>query len=358
VLVAAAWALHPAAVEAVAPVSGRSVPLSSALLLAALLLSTRRQAPRGATFALAAAAALAAPLVRETTLVLPALVALWCATFGAGESGRQRLRRLAPAAGGAALAAVALALSARQRELIAFSLAERDAGEALRGNLYALFEILRLWIVPQAISIDPALPVEAPWSAAATLARLGALVAAGLFAVAARRRWPLATFAVGWTLLTLAPGNSVIWRLDPVAPRALYLASLGPLLLVAGGLARLLAAPAERRVRRPLAALAVALALFAITASAGLARHRSALYADPVALWADAAAKAPAKARPHSNLGTELLLAERLDEAEVAFRRALELDPGAEAARCALDAIRIRRLSDPPHARPLPGGAV
>ena len=67
------------------------------------------------------------------------------------------------------------------------------------------------------------------------------------------------------------------------------------------------------------------------------------LWTEPAALWADAARKAPRQARPWINLGVELLVVDRLDGAEAAFRRALALDPGERGAACALDSIHIRR---------------
>lgn len=346
-LAAALWALHPAAAEAVAPVAARSAPLAAVLLLASFLLVTGARPPAWPAALGAGALALAAPLARETALVLPALVLAWQATLGAGEPRAAIRRRLLPALGGGALAALALALSARQRELVAFSLATRPPLESLRGNVAALFDLAGLWLVPGRVSADPAPPAELAWSSPALLARLALLAAAVALAVAARRHHPESAFAAGWTLVALVPSNSLIWRLDPVAPRALYLASIGPALLAAlavGALARRgAAAPAPRRAAAA-AALALALAL-PLGALARSAQHRAGLWAEPAALWADAAAKAPARARPWNNLGVELLLAGRLDESEAAFRRALVLDPQATGALCALDSIYIRRRS-------------
>jgi hypothetical protein len=54
----------------------------------------------------------------------------------------------------------------------------------------------------------------------------------------------------------------------------------------------------------------------------------------------------------------ELLLSDQLDAAETALRRAAELAPGESAARCALDAIRIRRLAAGPTFPTAPQGGV
>lgn len=348
---AAIWALHPAVVEAVAPVSGRSVLLSTVLLLGAVLLATGDggvSRPRAAAIALLA---FAAPSSRETALVLPALLLLWQATVGAAEPRARRAWRQLPALAGATLAALVLGLGDRQRELVAFSLGQRSALEALRGNLHALFEILGLWIAPDRISADPAAPHELAWSAPATLVRLALLVLVAVGVILFRRRAPRAALAAGWTLLALAPTNSILWRLDPVAPRALYLSSFGIVLALALVAARALAAPRRRpaAAAAATAAMLVVLALGLGTLARG-AHRRAALWAEPAALWADAALKAPERTRPWLNLGIALMVADRLDAAEVALGAALALDPGESRARCALDSIRIRRLarsSDP-----------
>ena len=342
-LAAALWALHQVAAETVAPVIGRSVLLSSGLLLGALLLVTGARPPGWRAMLAAGALAFLAPLARETALVTPALGLLWQLTLGAREPRAAWRHRLLPLAVGSGLAAVAIALTARHRELLAFSFAERTPLAALRGNVHALFALARLWLLPAQLSIDPAPADDLPWSAPATLVRVTLLVAAAAFVGAARRQAPTAAFAAGWTLLALAPTNSFVWRLDPVAPRALYLAAIGPLLLLALAVARL---PLPLGRPRPAAVLSIALAAaLPLGALAHLTQTRAGLWCEPAALWADAAAKNPASARPWQNLGVTHLLADRLDPAEEAFRRVLTLAPEENRARCALEAIQIRRLT-------------
>jgi hypothetical protein len=343
---AALWALHPAAVETVVPVTGRSVGLSSFLLLAALLIVTR-DTPRRATALAAGALAFAAPLARETALVLPAFGLLWQATLGVGDARRSAIARQLPLAVGTGLAAVALALSERHRELISYSLGVRAPLEALRGNVNAVFDILAMWVLPGRVSIDPAAAPELPWTAWSTILHLALLTAAALAVLFLRRRAPAAAFACGWTLIALAPTNSIIWRIDPVGVRPLYLASIGTVLLAvlfAAHLRRLLA-PLSQRWRTAGARGGLALGAAALAALATAGASRAALYTDPVALWSDAAEKAPQRSRPLVNLGVQLLLKDRLGPAESAFRKAIAIEPGNRNARCALDAIRVRRLA-------------
>lgn len=64
-----------------------------------------------------------------------------------------------------------------------------------------------------------------------------------------------------------------------------------------------------------------------IAAYSILAYQRNELWRDPVALWADAAAKSPQKARPLVNQSVVLISQERFDEAEEVLLAAIEAEP-------------------------------
>jgi tetratricopeptide (TPR) repeat protein len=316
------WALHPALTETVTYVSGRSVGLSSLLVLLCLLAATADRPRPWAAFLMAGLA----PLARETALITPLLLLAWQITL-AHEAPRRALCRAAPVWAGAILAALILAAMARHRDLVAFSLDQRGPLESLRANLFAIPEILRLWLQPWRISVLPAQPVLQGWTDPPTLFRLGAIAALPAAALVLRRRAPLLAFAVLWTGLALAPTNSLIWRVDPVALRPLYLAGIGLSLALALALARV----------RPGLWLAAGLALWLATQTAG----RATLYQDEVALFADAAARSPQDARAQLMLGLVLANAGRLDEARQAIKTAIVIDPfltGAENALRLLDA--------------------
>ena len=336
---AALWALHPLAAETVTYVSGRSMGLSTLLVLASLALVAADDVPSTRCALGAGLLAFLAPLAKETALVLPLLLVWWEATLGPRDVPlRDRARRFAPVFAGAAAASLVLALLPRHRELLGFSLAVRPPLEALRGNVQAVPAMLGLWAFPWRLSIDPAKPLEWAWTEAPTLLALAFLGSLATVALVARRRAPFLAFAIGWMLLALAPSNSFVWRLDPVGVRPLYLASFGPALLAAAILALALSARAPAFGR---AALAGALA-FACALGAGLA-VRNARYRSPVALWEDAVQKAPRNARAKNNLGFAYLAAGRLDDAERLLETAREADPGMSQPECGLAAIRIKR---------------
>jgi hypothetical protein len=331
------WAMHPLAAETVTYVSGRSMGLSTLLVLAAVFLATSHEIPsrRGAVGA--GVLAFLAPLAKETALILPLLLAWWEVTLGPRDvTWWERFRRHAPVWAGTLAAALVLFALPRHRELVGFSLAVRPPLEALRGNVQAVPAIIGLWAFPWRISIDPAAPLEWGWTEGPTLVRLAGLGALAALVFALRRRVPWFAFAAGWMLLAIAPGNSIVWRLDPVAVRPLYLASVGPAILAAF----LVSAAWERSAARNLvlawtAALALGLGF-------GLGA-RNALHRSPVALWEDAVLKAPRNARAKTNLGFAYLAADRLDDAEAALRAARDAGLLMRQAECGLLAIHIRR---------------
>jgi len=130
----------------------------------------------------------------------------------------------------------------------------------------------------------------------------------------------------------LLPTNSLLPRLDVANDRQLYLASIG--VFFAAGLAvqnwMLIA-------NRRWLAIAFAAMLLLGLGIATVARNQT--YGSEVALWEDAFAKSPGKPRVANNLGYAYQRAGRLAEAELAYKQAIELDPGYWRARINLDAL-------------------
>ncbi|HET6719787.1 MAG TPA: tetratricopeptide repeat protein [Rhodocyclaceae bacterium] len=301
------FALHPVQTEAVTYIAGRSMSLMALFWLAAALawLNGRR--------GLAAMLFVAALATRETAWSLPLLLLVWHRVQG--FSWAQSGRRLWPLWLALLIAVtLILALPAYQRTL-ANALATRDplANLALQVHVlsYLLVEPLLLW----RNNIDPVLPAAARFDFAWWL---GLAVIAAWLGLAGRwlSRRPGLGLALLWPLLLLLPTNGLIARADPASERHLYLALLGPAVLLCHGLASLLAPRALHRVG---AVLCLALA------SATLLRIHD--YRSESALWQATARRSPDRPRVWNNLGYAYLVEGRPDLALPALRRALQLDP-------------------------------
>jgi tetratricopeptide (TPR) repeat protein len=349
--------VHPLATEAVTYLSGRAALLSAALSLLSierwLAWRERGEAARGRVPWGSLAAFALALLAKETAAILPAalaLVDLWRARQRArSEASPVRFERRAYLFH---LLVLALFLAAAAgnptyRAHLAHSLALRAPLENLRLQPRVALEALALYVAPWRLNIDHDLDpgrLGEPLPAAVAALLLAALAGGAL--VAFRRGSP-AGFGLAWFLLHLLPTASLVARNDLLSERNLYLPSVG-LALAAAGAARALA----RRLaafRWPAAGRAVfaAVAIGGLGALGALTVQRNALYADPVALWRDAVAKSPGKARPHANLGWSLEVAGRLDAAIVEYRIALRLDPADAVTREHLQRAweRKRRLA-------------
>lgn len=346
-LAALVFALQPAHAEAVAYLSGRSVLLSTALLVGALLAHERagEGGPPARAWRLASLLAFTlAVLARETALVFPLLLVAWEATRPEPSAGSLRPVRPYLALAGA-LGLLLLGLT-RYQELGAFTLALRGPLATLALNAAALPELLSLWFRPWALSLVHPAPVV---TGLRVLAGLGLGVALVALAVGGRRRAPLAALAAAWLLLALLPTHSLLPRRDLLTERHLYLAWIGPCLLLGGLWHRLAPRLAADLLRRRLATTGAALLLLGM--GWGTAQ-RVALWSDEVALWTDTVAKAPASARAWNNLGAARKDAGDIPGAAAAFRQALALEPDHRTARfnlLALELLSFRALDSGSH---------
>jgi tetratricopeptide (TPR) repeat protein len=301
------FALHPVQSEAVTYIAGRSMSLMVLFWLAAALawLDGRR--------GFAVILFVAALATRETAWSLPLLLLLW--QRAQGLTWQQSARSLWPMWLTLILAAgLILALPSYQRTL-ANALATRLPLDNLALQVDALSYLLVEPVLLLRNNIDPDLPSTARfdfgwWS--------GLLVLVAWLGLAGRwlRRRPGLGLALFWPLLLLLPTNGLIARADPASERHLYLALLGPAVLLCHGL---VSTVSPRTMRR------VGAALCLLLATATLLRIHD--YRSESALWEATTRRSPDKPRVWNNLGYAYLVEGRPDLALPALNRALRLDP-------------------------------
>ncbi len=324
--VALLFALHPAATEAVTYLSGRSMSLMALCVLASLWLHedgapTWRRALSRLMFALALA-------VRETAAVLP-LVLFWFALCS-GMSWRLALKSASGHFAVLAAAIVAAAMIPGYRSFFGWSLGTRGIFEQWLGQMQAHAYLVAHPLLGIDSNIDPQITVPIGIDATTILVSL-ALAGTVVLALMSRRRWPWLAFGLGWYLLQLLPSNSFLPRFDLANDRHLYLAMIGPALILGVGLSRL---------RPP---LLFELTLLGLTLTLALATvRRNHDYRSELALWDATVRSSPGKARPWANLGYARQLAGDPAGAAAAYRCSLRLDPHQQKA-----AINLMLLSTP-----------
>ncbi|MEY3012324.1 MAG: hypothetical protein RIT45_1059 [Pseudomonadota bacterium] len=323
------FAVHPLATEAVTYINSRSVVAATAAMAAAFwALERRRAAGTAATVwqrALPGALLAFGLLWKEMAVTLPALVLVVDAllpprdTSGTTLPWRTRLR--GPLALLPALLVLPILFAffrSPHTQHIGFSVAEPIRSAATQP--IALARLAALALLPVGQNLDHDLPlVPSPLAPESVLALVGwALAVVSVWRV--RHRSPLPLLGVLAFLLVMAPTNSVVPFYDAMCERHLY---PGLAVVCAGGgavLARLADPPGSHR--RAMGATA-ALTLVLLT----LTLLRNELWRDPRALWRDAAAGSPHKARPAAQLGAHLARDGDLDQARPLLERAVALAP-------------------------------
>jgi len=330
-LAAALFAIHPVHVESVAWITERKNVLSTLFSLLTVLAWTRflegPEKRRRRHFLLGLGWFWLALFSKTTACTLPAGLLIIC--WLKGESiGRRRLLQVAPfAVSGVAMGLVSLWWErfhqGTQGQQFAFSIAERliIAGRAFWFYLGKLFWPAELSFSYTRWTIDSGSPEQYLWPIAAL---------AGTFALWHWRktlgRGPAA--AILFFVASLAPllgfFSLYTFRYTFVADHYQYVASLGPLALVAALAGKWWRGQSRGAYVTIVLCAAVLLALGALTWKQG------GVYRDAETLWRDTLAKNPGSFMAHSNAG--LLSFERgdLSAALVHQREAIRLHPGWE----------------------------
>jgi tetratricopeptide (TPR) repeat protein len=157
------------------------------------------------------------------------------------------------------------------------------------------------------------------------LAGLVVLVGILGIAVASWRRSPVATFGIGWLVLTLLPASNFLVPAGfIIAERTLLLPSVGVMLAIGSAIPWLYERVERSRVTQ-VAAAAALVALVSLGTWRSITRNR--VWMNNDTLFRQAVRDSPESYRAHFMLGTHLFENKRKTEGEMHYRRALQLFP-------------------------------
>jgi tetratricopeptide (TPR) repeat protein len=362
-VIALVWALHPLQTESVTYVIQRAESLMGLwylLTLYCVIRGATAAPPSRGWYGAAVAACALGMLSKPGMLTAPLVVLLYDRAFLSGSvAGAWRTRRALHLALASTWSILAILLAGQEHESAAtagFAMRDVSLAEFARSQPGVILRYLLLVVWPHGLVLDYG------WRPAEGLAEIAlpALVLAAGFGAAlfAFRRRPRLAFLVLAFLLTLLPSSSVIPIRDLAFEHRMYLplAPLVALLVVAveALIARLDLGPAPAR------RLATVAAAVAVTTLGALTILRNLDYRSAIAMWTDVTTKRPENSRAFANLAQAYMDEQRADEAILAARTALRLDPtnadahvhlghalvargdqrGAEAAYA--DAVRLR----------------
>lgn len=339
-VLALAFAVHPARVENVVWISGRTDVFCGALYLVALLLLTRWLQPGARRTAWGAAvllAYLAALMAKEMALTFPLVAGLWVLSARAPTIPRRDATLL-----GCGLVLTTAAYLLAREAVLGQALAPPSHG-TLRERLLSVPLVALNYIGVQAgiVSVDPhhaTAYIDSLWPALGLALVLG--VPAGYLVVRlARRRAWRALVLLSWAPVTLVP----VLRLGAFgdvlhADRFLYIPSIGIVLFAGAAWRALLRHTSASSLRRVGPLLAVLYLLGMAGASLAHARYwRSDLH-----LFARLRQTSPESAYIRYNLGNALAREGQLVAAARAYDEALQLGVRHSRARTNLGITLLR----------------
>jgi hypothetical protein len=346
---AAGFGMHPMMTESVGYISGRAEMLCALFFLLALL-AGRRWLRGGGRPWLAGAFGLwvAALLSKEVAAMWPLILLAYDRLIlqSDPERSRRRWRRvLGPLLG----LTVALGLA---RVAVLVFVENPDEAVVIWQHAFVEIEVifryvgLLVWPVGQTIFHQVG---QATWPPSLLLLLATAWLALWVAAaVRLRASHGALSFGMFWFLLLLLPSSAlVVLNLgEPMAEHRVYLASAG-FFLVLGLLVARLWAFLDTRTPERRVGLRVVLAGY-LTVLGGLTVQRNEVWADPLALWAESARRAPDIWVPHVMMGGILQERGAQHEAAAAFRRAIALrhDEPIAHARLGLVLAELGRLDE------------
>lgn len=331
------WALHPMQTESVICVAQRTELLGGFFILLALYAFVRAVAGNQKCARGWAAVALGATTLgvtaKETVVVAPVLVGLYDRAFVAGSfRAAWRTRRgfyLALAATWVPLLALVLAGGGTRGVAAGLGLGV-SAWQYLLTQAGALGRYLTLTVWPHPLVLDYGTAVVGSWREVWVPGTVVLALLALTVWLLVRR--PRAGFVAAWAFVLLAPSSSVIPLVtQTVAEHRMYLPLAGPIVALALGLGGW----------RPRWVVPVLLGVASLMAL--LTVRRALQYRDPVVIWSETVAHAPANPRAEHNLALALQNAGQAGAAETHFARAIALDPRYVPARYAWGLALLQR---------------
>lgn len=326
-IAAVIFAVHPVHVESVAWISGVTDPLLAVFVLGSFAAYLRGREERPALWWSASTVlAFGAMLSKEVGVVVPALIATHAVLFAEGSAATRLRNAVLAALPSAVVAAIYLAIRSHVLAGVAHNVSGSTTAMILTWPKVLLFYVSHL-IWPTRLSVYYDLHFVSGAKDVVFPLLLLVVIAAAVWRLARTGDRPLLAFSVLWILITLAPAFYLrAFNLnDIVHDRYLYLAVFGFGLIVAELLLRLPDLGTSLAGMRTTSTLATFLVVMLLLGSTGAEQL---YYADDLRLFYRAVQVSPNSDSAWVSVGMQLAKAQRRDEADLAYRRAIQANNG------------------------------
>ena len=339
-LAALLFALHPAHSEVVVYISSRSTALMGLFSLAAIICALHAFAAKSRAkyyLSLAFILFLVALSIKESALILLfilLIIKLFYIKNTAKISAQYAFKIGLIFIAALAFAGILLVQIPRYAELLAKMFSAPDIHTILLNQGVAHAHYLSRTLLGLDLNVDYQLAVPALLNVQ-MLIIWAALIALLVLAWLLRNAKPLISLCIVWWFVWLLPTNSILQRVDLISDRQIYMASIGPIILLSVWLVGF-------TNKLPQLKLALATILFAYCFGATWLRASD--YASEISLWQASVEQEASNPRAWNNLGYALMLDKKYVQAQIAFENALQLDENHYRAFYNLQDVKSRML--------------
>lgn len=337
-LAAAIFALHPLQTMAVSYVVQRAEVIASLFYLLALLAFLRAFASKGWQAISWYLAGFGSFFIgwggKEIVVTIFLSLILLVLFLGNRQLMRKALALAAPLLLVGSWMGWRLVQSFKGRGDAGFNIAGVGQPEYLYTQFSVLWTYMRLIFWPAGQTVDYDYPLLRDfWSlpVAGSLLLWVLVLTVCLLALRYQGEWRghfrLAAIGPLWFIVLLAPTSSLVPLVDIIFEHRVYLALLGPVLSCLAAADALRIVLGRRFAHRAAKTAAVLIACAVLVALGSATWQRNAVWESKMALWTDAARKAPGKSRIQNNLGNCYYLKGELLPALIHYLAAIRLNP-------------------------------
>ena len=329
------WAVHPVHTEAVAYIAGRADPLYAFFMMLSLICFVRfadsvcRERARIGLYIASVAFFLTSLLSKEIVISMPLIIFLYTFYFFRGGDRDRFYRKLRWS--WVPYGAIAAVYAALRATVLSFS---DIAPPSVFGQIPLALRLLtffrtvvvyfRLMIVPINLHMERTIAISRSFLGVGEIFAVLVIIAIIWGAWYSYRHNRLASFAIAWFFVNLLPVSNIVPINSFLAEHWIYMASIGPFLLIGMGAARLYAGVLSQNLLLRAAGIVLLAAVLSIYGKMSMIRNGD--WADEISFFNSTLKFHPRNARLYLNLGNTYYERGQIDQAIEQYRKSIEIN--------------------------------